>query len=166
MATEQCPYCFRQVLPRKDRRCPACSESIDQEPNDERAGSELVWLSNTTKLPAVCVQCGAKTEDVVSLQAFSTSRAHAFFGNLFRLPCRPALALIGLFSPELAVDDGYRMLRKIPYCSSCKITNRPRMHATDHHTYRIGILVRSEVAHQIQHQGEQVGGCDGERLRS
>ena len=155
MPIEQCPHCFRQVLPTKNRKCPACSEPIDEGPTDGRAGSKLVWISNTTKLPGVCVQCGATTEDLVRLQAFSTSRARAFFGNLFRLPCRPIHALIGLFRPELAVDDGYRMLRKIPCCTRCKTSNRPRIHATDHHTFRIGILVKLDIAQQLQHQGEQ-----------
>ena len=156
MSIEQCPHCFRRVLPTEDRRCRACSEPIDLGPTDERAGCKLVWLSKTTKLPGVCVQCGAITEDAVSVQAFSTSRARAFFGNLFRLPCRPGLALIGLFRPELAVDDGYRMLRKIPCCTSCRTTNRPRIHATDHHTFRIGILVKFNIAQQLEHQVEQV----------
>ena len=152
MAIEKCPHCFRQVLPTQERMCPSCGERIDQGPADQRAGCELVWLGKTSKLPDICVQCGTRTDQWVELQEFSTSRARAFFGNLFRLPCQPGLALIGLFRPELAVDEGYRMLRRVPCCARCKKSNPPRIHTADHHYFRIGILVRREIAEQLKRQ--------------
>ena len=151
MPIEQCPHCFRQVLPTKDRRCPACSELIDSGPTDERAGSELIWLGKATRLPSICVRCGRSTDETVRLQTSSVSRARAFFGNLDR----PLFAVIALFRPELVVDDAdaYRMVRTIHCCGICKESNRPTIHATDHHTYRIGILVKRDIARLLRTQG-------------
>jgi hypothetical protein len=153
MAIEKCPHCYRQVLPTRERACPSCGQSVDNGPMDERAGKELLWISSTTKLPPICVQCGISTEDTINLQEFSTTRAKAFFSCIFRFRPQLILAIVALFRPELAVDDGYRMLRKIPCCSRCKTSNPPRIHSADHHSFRIGILVRQDLLPQINPRG-------------
>ena len=153
MAIEKCPHCFSKVLPTNERTCPSCGENVEQLPVDERAGRELLWIGKATTLPPICVQCGLQTDEFVSLQEASTSRASAFFGLLFRIPPKLDLAILSLFRPDLAVQDGYRMLRKIPCCGRCRVSNRPRIHKTDHQHFRIGVLVRKEIAEQIQKPG-------------
>jgi hypothetical protein len=156
MAVEKCPHCYRHVLPTRERGCPSCGQSIDTGPTDERAGKELLWLGATTKLAPVCVQCGSPTDGTMKLQEFSTTRAKAFLSCVFRFRPRLILAVVALFRPELAVDEGYRMLRKIPCCPRCRKSNPPRIHSADHHSYRIGILVRQDLRSQVKPRGESI----------
>ncbi len=153
MSVEKCPHCYRNVLPAKDRGCPSCGQSIDEPPMDFRAGKDLLWLGATTKLPPICVQCGCPTDETIKLQEFSTTRAKAFLSCLFPFPPRPLRAVIALFRPELAVDEGYRMLRVIPCCGRCHRTNPVKIHSTDHHTFRIGILVREDLIGHMKKDG-------------
>jgi hypothetical protein len=150
MSVKKCPHCYRNVLPTKDRKCPSCGQSIDERPMDTRAGTDLLWLSATTKLLPICVQCGSPTDETVKLQEFSTTRAKAFFSCLFRFRPQPLLALIALYRPELAIDEGYRMLRVVPCCARCRRANPVKIHSADHHGFRIGILVREDLMNQIQ----------------
>ena len=145
MAVEKCPNCYRHVIPSPERQCPSCSHSLDKQPTDERAGKELLWLGCQTKLSPICVQCGSPTDGTMNLQEFSTTRSKAFFSCIFRFRPQPILAVIALFRPELAIDEGYRMLRQIPCCSSCKKADPPKIHSADHHGFRIGILVRKDL---------------------
>lgn len=153
MAIEKCPHCYRQVLPTRERDCPSCGQSIDNGPMDERAGKELLWLSANTKLVPICVQCGTSTDGTMNLQESSTSRAKAFFSCIFRLRPQLILAMLALFRPELAVDEGYRMLRQIPCCPRCRTSNPPRIHSADHHSFRIGILVRQDILPRFNLRG-------------
>ena len=153
MAIEKCPHCYRQVLPTRERGCPSCGQSIDNGPMDERAGKELLWLSSGTKLAPICVQCGIPTDETIKLQEFSTTRAKAFFSCIFRFRPQLILALIALFRPELAVDEGYRMLRQIPCCPRCRKSNAPSIHSADHHSFRLGILVRTDLVNQLNPKG-------------
>jgi len=149
MDIEKCPHCYRQVLPSPERNCPACGQSVDNGPTDERAGKELLWLGSLTKLAPICVQCGSPTDDTMKLQEFSTTRTKAFFSWIFRFRPQLILAVIALFRPELAAGDGYRMLRKVPCCTGCRKSNPPKIHSTDHHSFRIGILVREDLVGKL-----------------
>lgn len=150
MPVQKCPHCYRNVLPSKERKCPSCRQLIDNSPMDARAGKDLLWLSRNTRLAPICVQCGVPTEEKIKLQEFSTTRMKAFFSCLFRFRPQPILAVIALFRPELAVDEGYRMLRKVPCCSRCRKSNPVTIHSVDHHSFRIGILVQEELLDQLK----------------
>jgi hypothetical protein len=126
---------------------------MDNGPMDERAGKELLWLSSTTKLAPICVQCGVATDATIKLQEFSTTRAKAFFSCIFRFRPQLILAVVALFRPELAVDEGYRMQRQIPCCPRCRKSNPPSIHSADHHSFRLGILVREDLVNQLKPRG-------------
>ena len=85
----------------------------------------------------------------MTLQVSSVGRARAFFENLEN----PILAVLGLFRPEMVVSkDGWlmvRMVRMVPCCARCKTASPPAIHTIDHHTFRLGILVRNDIARML-----------------
>jgi hypothetical protein len=107
---ETCPHCFNFVLPKDDRSCPSCLQSID-DLEDANTLLTTFIINEKMKLPEICCICG-----------ISTNRK-----KIFRERCDPAIwhpedktlyeyTRIGLVKRDIAPTVEI----KLPLCRKCE----------------------------------------------
>lgn len=144
----ECPHCLTTVLPKADRTCPACRETVDDRPpGNERRTS--IQVRHGAELPPVCWHCGTPASRYVTLAAsrHGTDGAPRTSAScvmmLLSLP-------IGLLLLLRGIEQRSFLRIRMPACDDCAGRFRPEATYVDFENARATVVVNRKLREAIE----------------
>lgn len=141
-----CPHCFTTVVPMQDGTCPACRKNTT-DPGVRRRLRGQLTISPTSRLPAICCDCGQATQRLVKVrQAMSRDDVP---GPVVAALTAFISVLMGLFLFFRRIEQSSRMQVTIPQCHHCASKGAPRPTHVDFASARMTFAVHLRLKEAV-----------------